>query len=243
MELRFADPGWLRLLWLLPVLAGLEALAFRRRARLAAQLSVLPAGRGRGRVVSAALALVAAACIVLALARPQVAAGEAELASVGANVVFVVDVSASMSVADLRPNRLEIARVTALRLLESLRGNAFGLVAFSGASLAQCPMTLDEGAVALFLRALSVDYLPVPGTVLADAVARALRILPEGEPGVMIVFSDGEDHGGGLEEVAREVASRGVVCCGVLCGTPEGGYVPTGEGGIKKDASGNPVVS
>lgn len=243
MELRFADPGWLRLLWVLPVLWGLVLLAARRRARLAALLCAVPPRVGRGRAVADLLALLAAAALVVALARPQAAAGEAELAGVGANVVFVVDVSASMGVSDLAPDRLAVARAVALKLLDALGGNAFGLVAFSGTSFAQCPVTLDGAAVALFVRALSVDYLPVPGTVLADAVRRALRILPEGEPGVIVVLSDGEDHGGGLEEVVQEARRRGVVCCGLVCGTARGGYVPDGRGGIKKDAQGNPVVS
>ena len=62
----------------------------------------------------------------------------------GRDIVFVIDVSRSMLAPDLAPNRLERAKLWVGDLVESREGDRIGLVAFAGAAVVRCPLTLDR---------------------------------------------------------------------------------------------------
>src|SRR5262249_13702934 len=72
-------------------------------------------------------------------------------AASGSDVVFRIDVSASMDARDVPPSRIEEARREALSLLERLGGSRVGVVAFAGDAVRLCPLTLDRGAVRLVI--------------------------------------------------------------------------------------------
>ena len=84
--------------------------------------------------------------------------------------MVLVDVSPSMLVEDVKPDRLERARREILDFLRVVQGDRAGLVAFSGAAFVQCPLTLDYAALEMFLSSLQPDLIPVPGTDLAAAI-------------------------------------------------------------------------
>ena len=84
----------------------------------------------------------------------------------GQDVMIVIDVSNSMLAEDMRPNRLERAKQEVRGLLDRLKGDRIGIVAFAGAAYIQCPLTLDYSAARLFLDIIDVDLIPQPGTNL-----------------------------------------------------------------------------
>jgi Ca-activated chloride channel family protein len=65
----------------------------------------------------------------------------------GADVVLVLDASASMYVEDVRPSRLEWERTAARALLEGLEGSRVGLVVFAGRGYLVSPLTSDFEAL------------------------------------------------------------------------------------------------
>ena len=76
---------------------------------------------------------------------------------------------------DVRPNRLERVKLTLSNLLPSVRGDRLGLIAFSGSSFLQCPLTLDHQAFAKSLEDLNVGLIPRMGTNLALPIQEASR--------------------------------------------------------------------
>jgi Ca-activated chloride channel family protein len=117
-----------------------------------------------------------------------------------------------------------------------------GLITFAGRATVACPLTLDQAAVRLFLHVVQVETVQVPGTALAEALGLALQSFGD-EPAVqaergraVIVFSDGEDHEGGLDEVLEELRGNGIVVYTVGCGTTRGAPIPMRDAaGYKKD--------
>jgi Ca-activated chloride channel family protein len=233
--MRFAAPFFLWLLGLVPVLAGLLALAAWRRGRdlerfgdaplvrrLAASVSV------ERRVIKAVLLVIAAVFLILALARPQWGARLETVTRRGIDVVVAVDTSASMLAEDVAPNRLAQARAAVLSLIDLLEGDRIGLVAFSGTAYVACPLTLDYGAAAMFVDVLDPDLLPVPGTAIAAALRAATAAFPEGERRhkVIILITDGEDHEGDVQAAAMEAADAGVIVYTVGVGSPAGTPIP-----------------
>ena len=89
--------------------------------------------------------------------------------------MFAVDISRSMLAEDTRPSRLQRAVREARRLVQDLGQDRLGLIAFAGESYILTPLTLDGGAITLFLDALDPDMASQGGTGLASALLQGMR--------------------------------------------------------------------
>ena len=232
---RFADSVWLWGLALVPLLGALHlAAASRRRkalvaigdpplvAKLTASVSVA------ARRWKAALAVGAVGLVVLALARPQFGTRVETVESRGRDIVVAVDLSQSMLAEDVAPSRLERARLSILRLIQSLDGDRIGLVAFAADAFVQSPLTIDYSAAGMFLSAMHPDLMPVQGTDLGAALRVSLGALEETgrETGVVVIVTDGEDHEEDFESELERAARMGVRVHVVGVGTTEGVPIP-----------------
>ncbi len=147
----------------------------------------------RGALIAAALALMG-----LALAGPQWGAQEVEEQTRALSLVLVLDISESMWAEDTRPNRLERERLEARRLVTELAGHRIGLVAFAGSAYLMSPLTIDHGALHLYLDALDPNLAGTPGSSPAEAIRQAVSLLQadgsEGGDRAIVILSDGESH-------------------------------------------------
>ena len=196
------------------------------------------------------LVLVAAAGLIVALARPQWGSVREKVEREGVDVVLVIDTSGSMATEDVAPNRLFLARSALASLVSRLEGDRLALVAFEGEAYPLAPLTLDADAIGLFLETLEPGTVPAPGTSLGQGLARGLDLFVDKERRnkVMVVVSDGEDLEGDVDAAVARAKEAGVVVHTVGVGTEQGQPVPQfdreGErAGFKKDASGSVVVS
>ncbi|MFQ5877129.1 MAG: VWA domain-containing protein [Acidobacteriota bacterium] len=255
--MRFAAAGHLWLLLGLPVLAALFALDFRRRRKALSAFGewgsvrrLLAGVSLERRAIKAALLVAAALFLVLALARPQWGAKLEAVTRRGLDIIVAVDTSLSMLAEDVKPSRLAQARAAVSSLIDMLRGDRIGLVAFAGTAYVACPLTLDYGAASLFVDVLDTDLVPTPGTAVAEAIRTALRSYPSGSRRyrVLILITDGEDHEGDVEAAARAAAEEGVTIYTVGVGSPAGEPIPLrnerGEVvGYKEDRDNRKVTS
>lgn len=258
--MRFASPWTLWLLALVPAMGlllwGSLVHRGRRLARLvsAALLPRLLVGASAGRLASlGALRIAGLGLFIVALARPQWGRRDEPVVRRGVDVVLALDLSASMLGEDVSPNRLEQARSEAVSLVESLSGDRVALVTFGGRAAVQCPLTLDYGAVRLFLDAADASFAPGPGSDLGRGILEAARLL--GSAGssdprhkTIVLLTDGEDLEGGALEAVRTARQAGIVvhCIGV--GSPRGGPIPLRDDGgtltgYKKDRDGKVVTT
>jgi Ca-activated chloride channel family protein len=254
----FATPTYLYALLGLPVLVAGLAWVWHRRWRATAAWSarglwpkLLP-GHGPIRLaLSAATVALAFAGTVLALAQPRWGQSEEVIERHGVDIVFVLDTSLSMATTDLPPNRLWVAQTLIRRMTQELPGHRIALVQAEGDGVAMVPLTVDAAVVDLVLDAVLPGSLPTPGTELAPAIQRALDLFPAGgeKHSVIVLLSDGEDHGAGIDAIIGKLKERGVVLHAIGVGTREGRplEMPRAEPGgpveYKKDESGQVVVS
>lgn len=243
----FRAPYWLAAgLLILPAAWGLLAWARARRARVtdalgrAATLARVcePARRFDG------LRLGALAFLLVALAGPQFGVELVETRTDARQAVIAVDVSLSMMTPDVRPTRLERAKSSLSLLIDQLRGERVGVVAFAGEAQTICPLTQDSDAAKQLLGALEVGAIPTPGTSLGGALRAATAMLgryPGGK--AVILLTDGEDHKSDPLGAAKEAAAAGVRVYTVGIGTPDGEPIPGENGTYHKDAKGVTVVS
>lgn len=242
---RLGAPEWLPSLLVVPVVVAALALAALARGRAAARLARAemhasigmrvggPLRRLRGIAIALSLGLIG-----VALARPQWDPRPVEVTRRGRDIVFLVDVSRSMLARDLAPNRLERAKLWIRDLSDSIRGDRVALVAFAGAAVVKCPLTLDHGFFRLCLDELSPDSVPRGGTNIGDAIRKVLAEVIANDPEAhanladIILITDGEDHESLPIDAARDAAERGVRIIVIGVGSDiQGAIIPVEEAG------------
>jgi len=190
----------------------------------------------------------AAALVILALARPQWGERKREVSVRTRDLVFALDLSKSMQCPDVRPDRLQRALSVIRHSLPGLDGNRVGVVIFAGAAYPLVPLTTDLEAVASFLDGVEPGMVSEAGSNLEAAAEAAIKLLPpEGEGRVLVLFSDGENLQGDPEAARDALKEAGVSFIGVLTGTEEGGPIPvrdaSGAVHYKRDREGRTVVT
>jgi len=251
--LRFANLYLLHLLWLLPLLIIFYFAAFNSKKRAMARfgnpelLKKLSRNTSRGRqVAKIALILGSLFFFIIALARPQIGSKIEEVKREGVDVMVAMDVSNSMLARDIAPSRLDKAKHEVESFINRLRGDRIGLIAFAGDAFVQCPLTLDYGAAKIFLDIMSPDLIPTPGTAVGKAIEKAIEAFDQQDRKhkVLVLITDGEDHGGDAMKLAEEAERQGIVIFTVGIGSPEGQPIPeTDAGGFKKDRQGEVVIT
>lgn len=227
----FAEPRWLWLAVMGPVLLFLllRYAAWARGRQMAAMADPdLLAGLLRShsrirRALKNALLVLAVTGIGLALARPQWGEQAEETHLVGEDILFMLDCSRSMLATDVRPNRLERAKLAILDFVERHGGGRIGLVAFAGEAFLQCPLTFDYEAFRETLTGVQDQTIPVPGTDIGRGLEEALVAMEKDERRkIMVLVSDGEDLEKAGVKTAKVLAEKGVIVYTVGVGTAAG---------------------
>ncbi len=258
----FARPELAWLAALLPLLVGVAVYLYARRRRrvasaLGGQLMADRLGAGDlGRFPAGRLALLAPAAVVLglALAGPEWGFAPTQGTVRAGNVVLAMDVSNSMLATDVPPSRLTQERLLAERLLRELGGDRIGLVAFAGQGYVLSPLTVDHGALQLYIDALDPEILSRGGTALSSAIRQATDVVRGDQGGgqhAVVLVSDGEalEDRDAVVQAAERARSAGVIIHTVGVGTTQGARVPdvdpeTGQQtGWIHDVDGSIVVS
>ncbi|MCA9734182.1 MAG: VWA domain-containing protein [Deferribacteres bacterium] len=255
--IRFANPIALYFLLFIPAGILFYYFVFRWKTKSLQRfgnlelMKKLTSGVSRGRQkFKASLVLSGMFFLILALARPQIGTRLEEVQREGVDILVAVDVSLSMNAKDIAPSRLEKAKHEVGTLIRQLAGDRIGIIAFSGDAFLHCPLTLDYGAAKLFLDALEPGTIADPGTNINRAITVALNSFDQKERKykVLILITDGENHGGDLKPLIDQAEREGVVIHTVGIGSPEGVPIPVVndqgiQTGFKKDRSGSVVTT
>ncbi len=204
------------LLALAPILAlalGVLAwLARRRRVRLATAWSAALGRDARRRVRRGPLIVALAALAAgVALAGPRGGRTKVTAESHALSLVLAVDISRSMLAEDVSPSRLQRAVREARRLVQDVDGDRVGLIAFAGRSYILTPLTVDGGAVRMYLDGLDPDLASEGGTALGAVLQQGGQLLAAGgdvADRLLVVFTDGEGHDSLPDAVAQAQALR-----------------------------------
>ncbi|MBF0362231.1 MAG: VWA domain-containing protein [Oligoflexia bacterium] len=251
--MKFGNIHYLYLLTLIPLIILFYWWAFKRKQILIEKFvskelkeRLLTGVSFTRQKLKALTLIVATTFLILSLLRPQWGFHWEEVKRRGVDIIIALDVSKSMLAQDVTPNRLERAKRKIKDLLQIVQGDRLGLVAFAGVSFLEVPLTLDFGAIQLFLDELDTSIIPIPGTAIADAVQKSIKAFDTADKKsrVLILITDGEDHEGDPVEAAKKAAEQGIKIYTIGIGKEGGAPIPDGEGGaLKKDAKGEVILS
>ena len=256
---------WFDWPWMLPLAAVLPALVVvwlrqadrKRRARLDrigtrdVVARLVPASAFESGGWRAARLGLAALLAGIAAAGPRWGAERQVVRTDGIDMVLALDASLSMMATDERPNRLQRLKQEVRQLRASSGGDRIGVIAFAGRSYVLSPLTVDAGALDLFLDNLDPSVVGQAGSSLARAIRQGtdLLLVSRGEADkALVVMSDGEAFEPAEDVVAeaKRAGEQGISLVTVGFGTPAGSTIPVetdGQTTTKRDENGQVVVS
>lgn len=256
--LRFESPQFLYLLILIPLFYVLYFFYVRSKKRKLKDLAstrvqeiIMPDLSVGKQNLKFALLNIAFFFLVIAVANPQSGTSVGKKERQGTDLIICLDISNSMLAQDLKPNRITRAKQSINSLINQLRGDRIGLVVFAGTSFIQLPMTSDYAAAKTFIDIIEPSMIETQGTAIGESLKTAFSAFGEQQDNKrsrsIVLISDGEDNEEDALEVAKEVASDGVVINTIGLGRGEGAPIPikqrNGTNEYKRDANGNIVLT
>jgi Ca-activated chloride channel family protein len=200
-------------------------------------------------VIKFILLVLAFTFLVFGITNPQVGSKLEKVKREGIDLMLVLDVSNSMLAEDIKPNRLERAKMAISNLIDRLEGDRIGIIVFAGHAYKQLPLTTDYGAAKLFLDAVDTKIVPSQGTAIGEAINMAVNSFDDTEHNkAIIVITDGENHEDDAVGAAKAAAEKGIKVFTIGMGLPEGAPIPLynkygNQIGFKKDRRGQTVIT
>jgi Ca-activated chloride channel family protein len=231
---QWQQPRLLLLIAAVPLLFGLRRLLARRRARVTVAFGPGTVRRDWTawlRFVPDVVLGLALSLGLVALARPQRTDERVEQIGRGIDIVLALDVSGSMEIQDLKPNRLEAAKRLATEFLETRTGDRLGLVAFAGEAYSLAPLTTDYDLLREHLASLKIGMIGSDGTAIGTALGVATNRLRESpaRTRVCILLSDGENTAGSLDPLLAAQLAHAFGIRLYTIGVGQDGFVPYGQ--------------
>ncbi|MHC4721657.1 MAG: VWA domain-containing protein [Planctomycetota bacterium] len=183
-------------------------------------------------IVKSLMLIIAFIIIVIALTEPQWNPQPQKIKRKGRDIVILLDTSRSMLAEDIKPNRLERAKIAITDLMETLRGDRLAIVTFAGNSAIKCPLTQDYAFVRMALADISTESTTRGGTLIGDAIRKAATEVfdnKDREFKDIILITDGDDH------AAQKASDTGIRIIAIGLGDDDtGSRIPiTGPNGEK----------
>lgn len=230
-----AQPLWL---WLLPTLVAVLLLLRWRAAPepdiglasgiprsgtrlLHPYIELIPraaTGHGGRATVEQLLRWAALACLVLALAEPVRIGERLPDPPDQRDIMFVVDVSVSMTLRDyvldgVRIDRMNLLKALLARFTERLSGERIGIIAFADRAHTLVPLTPDQGLLQRMIERLDTG-IAGRSTAVGEAVALGVQGLSkrsDRQP-VLVLFTDAVQPTGriGARQAAGLAAKAGI---------------------------------
>ena len=216
--IRFLQPEWFWALAALPLIVLWRG----RRGPVAAveysdtTLARAVARRTRSRIGGLVwlLPILAAALMIVGLARPQRTDSHTEVTANGIDIVLGLDVSGSMQALDFmvnntRLNRIEVVKAVVARFIEERPNDRIGIIAFAGSPYLVSPLTLDHDWLLQNLERVNVGGQD-DGTAIGSAIAAGVNHLrtTAAKSKVVILLTDGVNNSGKIAPLAAAEAAR-----------------------------------
>jgi Ca-activated chloride channel homolog len=217
--IRFLQPHWLWLLTLLPVVMLLRG---RRGPVAAVEFSDVGLAREVARTSRTRAGgwiwlfpLLAAALMIVGLARPQRGHSRTEVTANGIDIVLGLDVSGSMQALDFqvdgrRVNRIQVVKAVVSKFIEERPNDRIGLIAFAAAPYLVSPLTLDHDWLQQNLERVTTAVGGDDGTAIGSALAASVNRLrtTTAKSKVVILLTDGMNNTGKISPVAAAEAAK-----------------------------------
>lgn len=166
---------------------------------------------------------------------PYVASVELPQTKVARDVYIALDISRSMQVQDVQPNRLQKACAGIHALVNALDAERVGLILFSSSAFIQCPLTDDKNAFNYALNMVDEQSAMGGSTMMSSAITTALDSfsrIKKRNTKLLVIFTDGQDYSSSWSPIKSwssiklRAQREGMYLIVVGVGSPDGGPIP-----------------
>lgn len=196
--------------------------------------------RGFNSRVRAFLLLFTFALLIVGLSRPQIDRGDIKVKQQSRSLVVGLDISKSMFVSDIYPNRFKFAKAKFLALLDNLKETKVALLGFSSRAFLVSPLTSDYASLKFLANNLKAQSMSLKGTSLLQALVSANDLMKDSKKKAILIFSDGGDSKDFTKEIAY-AKEHNIKVFVYLVGTKKGGILKE-RGRVVKSANGDIVI-
>lgn len=199
-------------------------------------------------LIKMVLLAVTLGALILALVNPKFGTRIETVKRQGVDIVFAIDVSKSMLAEDIAPSRMGKTKQLASQIINNLASDRIGIVGYAGSAFPMLPITTDYSMAKMYIQDMHTDMVSSMGTALSQAIEVGSNYFDDPNTSkVMILISDGEDHGDGISNAVAMAKDKGIKIITIGVGTPEGGQIPIKQNGriagYKKDVDGSTVIT
>lgn len=246
-QLQFIRPDWF---YAFIPLAIFIVLMFRRHGRSMSWKAVcdehllphiLTKATGKSSRFPLLLAVIATSLCILAAAGPVIKKLPQPVFREQSALIIIVDLSQSMNATDLRPSRLERAKLKLLDMLKARKGGQTALIVYASSAFVVTPLTDDTNTIANLAPTLETGLMPAQGSHAYVAINKAGELLQQAgvTRGHALLITDGlsvKDN-----DAIETFSTQGHRLSILGVGTTDGGPVPL-NGGFLQDSRGAIVI-
>ena len=203
---------------------------------------ILTAGGKKSGMLPMVLIMLASSLSIIALAGPVWEKLPQPVFREESALVIALDLSKSMHATDIKPSRIERAKLKVLDLIKARKGGQTALVVYAATAFTVTPLTDDDNTIANLVPSLEPELMPAQGSDISSALKLAAELLQQSgiKHGDVLVVTDGMPNSASGAIDALTDSGHRLSIMGI--GTLEGSPVPL-SGGFLTDASGAIVIS
>ncbi len=202
---------------------------------------VLTSKQGKYSFIPVFLTFIAVSLCITALAGPVYKKLPQPVFREQSALVILLDLSQSMNATDIKPSRLERAKLELLDILKQRHGGQTALIVYAADAFTVTPLTDDNRNIANLVPVLDTSMMPAQGSNLAPALAKAQALFVQAgiTRGNVLVITDGIHQRD--RQAIKHLFAQGYRVSIFGIGTPAGSPIPLSDGFLQ-DAKGAIVI-
>jgi len=188
------------------------------------------------------LAAIAASLCIVAAAGPAFEKLPKPVYREQSTLVILMDLSQSMDASDIKPSRMERAKLKLLDILKARKAGQTALIVYAADAFTVTPLSDDTNTIANLVPTLETALMPSQGSNAYTAIDQSLKLLQQAGSGsgdVLLITDDITDRD--LQSI-NNLTSKGYRLSVLGVGTEDGGPVSL-NGGFLQDSSGAIVIA
>ncbi len=233
---RFADPVWLVMLFMAPLLWFYQVRYRKTSSLIFSSITALKQfscrlGLVRKHILTV-FRMLALILFILALARPQFGTREEVSHTDGIDIILCLDTSGSMKGIDFQldgkpADRLSVVKKVAADFIKGRRNDRIGMVIFGQEPVTICPLTFDHKAILRFLDRIQVG-IAGDMTAIGSALALSAKRLSDSpaRSHVIVLLTDGMSNAGHISPQKATAVSCALGIKVYTIGVGAGSIVP-----------------
>lgn len=155
------------------------------------------------------------------------------------SLVVLLDLSQSMDAGDVKPSRIERAKLKLLDILAARKAGQTALIVYAADAFTVTPLTDDSNTIANLVPTLETALMPSQGSHAYTAIEKALQLLKQAGAGsgdVLLITDDiNERDRQAIETLSAQGYRLSVMGVGTKAGSPvslRGGFLQNSTGAI-----------